>query len=65
MDKRLPQKHNNKPMLVKLNYQQVELGESAIPALDRAFSILFDEVLRRRERKAETPKNETLTSKSN
>lgn len=37
------------PPPIELIYKQVELDGSSVPALDRAFDILFDEVLRRRE----------------
>ena len=37
--------------MVELIYRQVEVGGTAINGLDRAFDILFDEVLRRRELK--------------
>lgn len=49
MDKNPSKKSKKKPLLVELTYRQVKLGGTAIPALDRAFDILFDEVLRRRE----------------
>ena len=35
--------------MIGLIYRQVEVGGTAINGLDRAFDILFDEVLRRRE----------------
>jgi len=34
---------------IELTYKQVEFSGPSISALDRAFDILFDEVLRRRE----------------
>lgn len=44
--------------MVELTYQQIELGWSTIPALDRAFNILFEEVLRRRRKTEENHKND-------
>ena len=49
MDRKPSEKLKKKPLPIELTYQQVELGRTAIPTLDRAFDILFDEVLRRRE----------------
>jgi len=52
MDKKPSKKLKKKPLLVKLTYRQVELDPTAQQSLDRAFDILFDEVLRRRESNA-------------
>lgn len=54
MDERPTKKRKEKPLLAELTYRQVDLGWTAIPALDLAFDILFDEVLRRRESNAKT-----------
>ena len=49
MDKQYQSKKSKKkPLLVELIYQQGEVGKTAMPALDRAFDILFDEVSKRR-----------------
>ncbi len=65
MDKQYQSKKSKKKLLpVELIYQQVELGKTATPALDRAFDILFDEVLRRRLKAKESPQ-ELLTAKNN
>lgn len=59
MDKKIPKQSKRKPLLVEINYQHVELGQNAINGVDRAFDILFDEVLRRRELKSKScPHNE-------
>jgi len=45
MDKKPSKKLKKTPLLT---YKHIDLGEVAIPALDRAFDILFEEILRRR-----------------
>jgi hypothetical protein len=49
MNKKISKKLQRKPLPIELVYRQVELAPNAINGLDRAFDILFDEVLRRRE----------------
>ena len=46
MDKKRPKQFKRKPLPIELVYRQVLGG-----TVDRAFDILFDEVLRRRELK--------------
>ncbi|OHB25852.1 MAG: hypothetical protein A2542_03430 [Parcubacteria group bacterium RIFOXYD2_FULL_52_8] len=47
MEQPLITKSKRKIPLLKLSYQQVEPGEFTLPALDKAFDILFEEVLER------------------
>jgi hypothetical protein len=49
MEKKTLKKLNRKPLRVELVYHQAELDPAAQQSLDRAFDVLFDEVLRRRE----------------
>ena len=51
MDKKRLKQSKKKPLPIEISYRQVEVGRTAINGLDRAFDILFDEVLRRRELK--------------
>ena len=55
MDKQIQKQLKKNPALMEITYQQVELGGTAINGVDRAFDILFDEVLRRRELKKSYP----------
>ena len=59
MDKKSLKNRSN-PLLVELTYQQNLLGGSTVQALDRAFDVLFDEVLRRKESKAKEAQNMAL-----
>ncbi|MFH1385727.1 MAG: hypothetical protein ABIG65_01615 [Patescibacteria group bacterium] len=49
----------------EIAYRQVDLGGVAVPALDRAFDILFEEVLRRRELNNKNIHKEPLTADDN
>lgn len=57
MGKQTPKQSKKKPILIDICYQQVELGRTAINGLDRAFDILFDEVLKKRGLKG-NPQND-------
>ncbi len=52
MDNKKQNQSKIKPILIEVCYQQVELAPNAICGVDRAFDILFNEVLRRRELKS-------------
>lgn len=64
MGKELSKKVKRKRLPVKVTYRQVEVGGIAILALDRAFDILFDEVLKRGGSKEYVNKS-ILTVKNN
>ena len=54
MNKKISKKLHRKPLPIEISYRPVELAPNAINGVDRAFDILFDEVLRRRELKGKT-----------
>ena len=42
-------KNRKKPLKIKVTYKQVEMTEESQQKLDRAYDILFDEVLKRQQ----------------
>ena len=44
-----------KPLKIKVTYKQVEMTEEARQKMERAYDILFDEVLKRRIEKGIRP----------
>ena len=57
MEKKTAKQSKRKLPKIEICYQHVEVDQNAINGVDRAFDILFNEVLRRRELRS-NPQND-------